>query len=172
MALKIHGVVFHVVMPCGGVVGHEHWYPTTWNVSRPVWLFIPYEAEGNDFLGWIMTGSELWLDHFQPEPKWPSKESCHPSSQKPIKNVQRHHQLRRLCSVFLTHEWHHANFLQKWSTVNTKTYWEFLKQSLMPAHWLKAMQDASSCLLAPDLVLSDYHLFGTLKVTVESTLYW
>jgi hypothetical protein len=42
-----------------------------------------FEAEGEGFLGRIVTGDETWVHHHQPETKKASKEWRHTSSLKP-----------------------------------------------------------------------------------------
>jgi hypothetical protein len=44
-----------------------------------------FEAEGDGFLGRIVTGDETWVDYHQPETKKASKEWRHTSSPKPRK---------------------------------------------------------------------------------------
>jgi hypothetical protein len=39
-----------------------------------------YEDEGEDMLNKAVTGDELWVHHYQPEPEYASMQLKHPSS--------------------------------------------------------------------------------------------
>jgi histone-lysine N-methyltransferase SETMAR len=93
-----------------------------------------FEAEGNGFLGRIVTGDETWVHYHQPETKKANKEWRHTSSPKPQK-------FRRQPSagkVMLTVFWDARgvileHYMPRENTVTSVTYADLLKNHLHPA---------------------------------------
>jgi len=92
-----------------------------------------FEAEGDDFLGNIVTGDETWAHYHQPETKKASKEWRHTSSPKPKKFPTQ----PSAGKVMLTLFWNERgvileHYMPRRNTVTSATYAD-LKNYLRPA---------------------------------------
>ena len=93
-----------------------------------------FEAEGDGFLGRIVTGDETWVHYNQPETKKASKEWRHTSSPKPKNFVTHPSAGKVLLALFWDERWvilEHC--MPKGNTVTSATYADILKNHLRPA---------------------------------------
>jgi len=93
-----------------------------------------FEAEGDGFLGRIVTGDETWVHYHQPETKKSSKEWDHTSSPKPKK----FHTLPSAGNVMLTLFWDERgvileHYMPRGNTVTSAMYADLLKNHLRSA---------------------------------------
>jgi len=93
-----------------------------------------FEAEGDGFLGRIVTGDETWVYYLQLETKKANKEWRHTSSSKPKKICTQPSAGRVMltlfwdeCDVILEH------YLPRGNTVTSAMYADLLKNHLHPA---------------------------------------
>ena len=93
-----------------------------------------FEAEGDDFLGRIVTGDEMWVHYHQPETKKVSKEWSHSSSPKPKKFRTQ----PSAGKVMLTLFWDERgvileHYMPRGDTVTSATHADLLKDHLLPS---------------------------------------
>jgi len=93
-----------------------------------------FEAEGDGFLGRIITGNETWVHYHQPETKKASKEWRHTSSPKPKKFRTQPSAGKVMLTVF----WDERgvileHYMPRGNTVTSATYADLLKNHLHPA---------------------------------------
>jgi len=93
-----------------------------------------FEAEGEGFLGRIVTGDETWVHYHRLETKKASKEWCHTSSPKPKK----FHTQPSAGNVMLTLFWDErdvilGHYMPRGNTVTSATYADILKNHVRPA---------------------------------------
>jgi hypothetical protein len=105
-----------------------------WYVDACQELLKHFEAEGDGFLGRIVTGDETWVHYHQPETKKASKVWRHTSSPKPKKI----HTQPSGGKVMLTPFWDERgvileHYMPRGKIVNSATYAELLKNHLRTA---------------------------------------
>ena len=93
-----------------------------------------FEAEGDSFLGRIVTGDETWVPYHQPETKRASREWCHTSSPKPKKFRTQ----PSVGKVMLTLFWDERgvileHYMPRGNTVTSAPYADLLNNHLRPA---------------------------------------
>ena len=108
------------------------------------------EAEGDGFLGRIVTGDETGVHYHQPETKKASEEWRHTSSLKP-KKIRTQPSAGK---VMLTLFWDKRgvileHYMPRWNTVTSTTYADLLKNHLHPAIKSKRRGRLSNRCFAP-----------------------
>ena len=151
-----HGSAHHIVHDV--LQFHKAWVPRQLTaelkerrVDACQELLKRFEAEGDGFLGRIVTGDETWVHYHQPETKKASKKWRHTSSPKPKK----FRKLRTQPSegkVMLTLFWDERgvileHFMPRRNTVTCATYADFRKNHLRPAIKSKRRELLSTCVL-------------------------
>ena len=155
-----------------------------------------YREEGDNFLQQIVTGDETWIHHYEPERKRQSVQWKPPSSPVVKKFKMRPSAGKLMLTVFWDSRRPILKTYQERGTVTSATYCDMLQRELKPAICSKRRGKLSKEILllhnarphtathtletlkqlrweamkhpaySPDLVPSDFHLFGPLKKTI------
>ena len=125
------------------------------------------EAEGNGFLGRVVTGDEPWAHYHQPETKKASKEWRHTSSPKLKKFRTQSHAGKVILTLF----WHQRgiileHYMPRGNTVTSATYADLLKN-----HLHLAIKSKRRRILSTDVLLQhDYprpHMVRSTVATIQ-----